>query len=72
MISEKPHQDYVTNIENSIWRMCISYWKLNDITKTFEFTIRCCDNAISSISSGSGTIFIISLDARQGYHQVQV
>ena len=28
-----------------------------------------CDNAISSVSVSSDTVFIISIDAHQGYHQ---
>ena len=67
-----PPQEHVANIDNFIWNMCVSYQKLNEITKPFEFTIPCCDNAIISVSAGSDTVFIISLDARQGYHKVQV
>ena len=52
--------------------MCVSYWKLNNITKPFEFPIPRCDDTIRSVVAGSDTIFIMSLDARQGYHQVQV
>ena len=72
VLTANPHHKYVTNIENFIWRMCVSYFKLNNITKPFEFTIPCCDDAIRSVGAGSDEIFIISLDARQGYHQVQV
>ena len=42
------------------------------ITKPFEIPIPSCDNAIISVGVGSNTNFIISLDSRQGYHQVQV
>ena len=50
--------------------MCVSYRKLNDIKKPFEFPIPSCDDAIGTVSSVSNKIWIISLDARQGYHQI--
>ena len=52
--------------------MCVSYRKLNAITKPFEFPIPRCDDAIAIIDTGSQYIRIISLDAWQGYHQVTV
>ena len=72
MLAENPYPDHVTNIDAFIWRMCISYRKLNDIPKPFKFPITCCDNAIISVGAGYDTIYIISLDVRQGYHQVQL
>ena len=66
------HQEYIQNIDDFIWRMCVSYTKLNDITKTFEFPIPRCDDAIRNIGAVSNKIRIISLDARQGYHQISV
>ena len=29
VLAAKPHQEHVTNIDNFIWRMCVSYHKLN-------------------------------------------
>ena len=52
--------------------MCVSYRKLNAITKSFEFPIPWCDDVIVIIDIGSQFIWIISLDSRQGYHQVTV
>ena len=52
--------------------MCVSYQNLNNVTKPFEFTIPHFDDTINRISAGSDTIFIISLDALQCYHQVQL
>ena len=66
VLSENPHKEHITNIDNFIWFMCVYYWKLNNITKPFEFTIIRFDDAISSIGAGSDTIFIISLYIRQG------
>ena len=52
--------------------MCVSYGKLNGITKTFEFHIPHCDHAISTVGVGSNKTWIISLEAQQGYHQISV
>ena len=72
MLASKYHQEQVSKIDNFIWRMYLSYWNFNEITKTFGFTISHCNYEISSVSAGSDAIFIIILDAHQGYHQVQV
>ena len=72
VLAPKPHQEACTDINKFIWRMCVSYRKLNSVTKPFEFPIPRCDEAISSIGAGECTIYTISLDARQGYHQVKV
>ena len=52
--------------------MCVSYRKLNGITKTFDFPILPCDDDISTVVSRSNKISIISLDARQLYYQISV
>ena len=52
--------------------MCVSYRKLNGIAQTFQFPIPCCDDTISTVGAGSNKIWIISLDARQVYHQISV
>ena len=56
-LAAKPHQEHITNVDNFIWRMYLSYYKLNNITKTFEFPISCCDDTINSVGAGSDTIF---------------
>ena len=72
VLAQKPHQEHVTNIANFLWRMCVSYCKLNAVTKTFQFPIPRCNTAIVILGCGAGKNWIISLDARQGYHKVQV
>ena len=72
VLAAKPHQEHISDIKDFVWRMCVSYRKLNSITKPFEFPIPRCDDAIAIIDTGSQFIWIISLDARQGYHQVRV
>ena len=48
--------------------MCVSYRILNAIKKPFELPIPKCDDDITIIDTGSQFIWVISLDARQGYH----
>ena len=54
--------------------MCVSYRALNAVTKPFTFPIPRCDNAIASIISTvfGDNIYFITLDAKQGYHQISV
>ena len=72
VLASKPHQEHILNIVDFIWIMCVSYRKLNGITKTFEFPILRCDDDISTVGAGSHKISIISLDARQLYDQISV
>ena len=36
VLAAKPHQGHIQNIDDFVWRMCVSYRKLNDITKYFK------------------------------------
>ena len=72
VLGAKPHQEHIKDIDNFVWKMCVSDRKLNAITKPFEILIPWCDDAITIIDTGSQYIWIISLDTRQGYHQVTV
>ena len=72
VLAPKPHQEHVTDIDDFVWRMCVSYRGLNAVTKPFTFPIPRCDDAISSLNVGPGDIWIITVDARQGYHQISV
>ena len=72
VLAAKPHQEHVLDIKDFIWRMCVSYRKLNSITKPFQYPIPRCDDAISIMVVGTNCVWIITVDARQGYHQVSV
>ena len=72
VLAAKPHQEHIENIEDFIWRMCVSYRKLNSVTKPFQYPIPRCDDAISIMVVGANCVWIITVDARQGYHQVAV
>ena len=72
VLAAKPHQEHVLDIEDFIWRMCVSYRKLNSVTKPFQYPIPRCDDAITIMVVGTNFVWIITVDARQGYHQVSV
>ena len=72
VLDAKPHQEYVTNIDAFISMMCVSYCELNRITKPFQYHIPRCDDLIYILSNSSTLIFIIPLDARQGYYQISL
>ena len=70
VLAAKLNQEYIQNIDDFICRMCVSYKKLYGITKLFNLPNSCCNNSISTVGAGSNKIWIICLDARQGYHQI--
>ena len=72
VLAPKPHQEQITNITDFVWRMCISYCKLNAITLPFEYTIPRCDDAIDDLGECHGRLYFISLDTCSGYHQISV
>ena len=72
LLAAKPHQEHVTNIKEFIWWMRVSYRGLNKVTKIYEFPIPRCDMAVTIFCNGSGKCWIITVDAKQGYHQVKV
>ena len=70
VLAQKPHQEHVTLM--TLFGACVSYRKLNSVTKPFQFPIPRCDDAVMILSWRAGYIWIISLDARQSHHQVSV
>ena len=64
VLAQKLHQEHINAIEDFVWHMCVSYHRLNAVTKPFQFLIPCCDDAITILECGVVTIYIISLDAR--------
>ena len=52
--------------------MFVSYRNINSITRHFKYKIPCYDAAIEILGLGSLLIFIIALDAHEGYRQIGV
>ena len=74
VLAPKPHQEHIDDINDFVWRMCVSYRALNAVTKPFTYPIPRCDNAVGSLGiivMGDNIMFV-SLDAKQGYHQISV
>ena len=73
VLAQKPHQENIHKIADFIWRMCVSYRKLNSITEPFQYPIPRCDDSVTIVGiQVGGKMFFISLDAKQGYHQIRV
>ena len=68
----KPHQESCNDINAFIWRLYVSYPPLNCVILVFEFCIPCCADSIKDLGDSCGSLFMISLDARSGYHQIMV
>ena len=72
LLAPKTRQEECTEINDFIWRLCVSYRLLNSVTQSFEFPIPRCADSIEDFGDFSGRIYFISLDARYGYHQIRV
>ena len=72
LLAAKPHQESCTNIDEFVWRLCVSYRALNGVTRSFEFPIPRCSDSIEDLGDSYGKLYFISLDARSGYHQIRV
>jgi hypothetical protein len=69
-LAPKPHQEHVKDIKDYVWRFCVNYILLNKITRTAEYPIPPCDDAVM-YGFGAATFFIL-LDAFSGYHQIRL
>jgi hypothetical protein len=72
VLAAKPHKKQVTNIDEFVWCMCVSYRQLNQVTLPFKYLIPCCDNAINNFGDSNARLYFISLDNKTGYHQIGV
>ena len=74
ILAAKPHQEQVINVDEFVWRMCVSYRRLNQVTLPFEYPAipRRCDNAINNFGDSNGRLYFISLDNKTGYDQIGV
>jgi hypothetical protein len=46
LLAPKPHQEHVYNIDDFVWRFCVNYIPLNQVTRVIAYPIPCCDTAI--------------------------
>ena len=52
--------------------MCVSYRGLNKVNKIYEYLIPWCDMAVTIFEIISSKMWIITVDDKQGYHQISV
>ena len=64
LLAPKPHQEGINNIDDFVWRLCVSYRGLNSVTKPFIFPIPRCAESIKDFGDSNGPTFFITLDAR--------
>ena len=70
LLAAKPHQESICDIDDFVWRFCVNYIPLNQVTRLIAFPIPRCDYAVS-LAFGDGKLFWL-MDAPQGYHQLRV
>ena len=67
VLATKPHEENVPSHEYP-WRMCVSYRKLNQVTRPFALPIPLCDKAVQAIDTEARYFISIDMDSR--YWQV--
>ena len=72
VLAAKPHQEHVNYIKHFVWRTCVSYRGLNKVTKIYEYPIPRCDMNVIIFEVGSSKMWLITVDAKHGYHQIGV
>ncbi len=70
LLTLKPHQEHISNIADFVWRFCINYIPLNQITRPIVYSIPHCNSAVN-LTFGTGK-WIWLWDAPSGYHQIGV
>jgi hypothetical protein len=70
VLAPKPHQEEVLEISDFIWRFCISYIALNQVTKVISYYIPRCDDAVEN-GFGNARLFNM-MDACSGFHQIKM
>ena len=72
VLASKPHQEKINDINSFVWRLCVSYRKLNSLTPPFKMPIPTCTEAIENFAPYDGCLYFITLDAGSGFHQITV
>lgn len=70
LLAPKPHQEHITSIDNFVWRFCVNFIPLNQVTRVIAYPIPRCDSAVM-LSFGDGMWFWL-MDAPSGYNQLAV
>jgi hypothetical protein len=70
LLAPKPHQEHIKNIDDFIWRFCINYIPLNNVTWVVAYPIPQCSSTIFAEFSMGQCIWMF--DTPMGYHQLAV
>ena len=70
LLAPKPHQEHISDINKFVWRFCVNYIPLNQVTRIAAYPIPRCDSAVH-LAFGTSSCFWL-FDAPQGYHQLRV
>ena len=65
LLAPKPHQEHVYYIEEFVWRFCVNYIPLNQVTWVIAYPIPRCDGC-------GAAAFYWLVDAPMGYHQLMI
>ena len=68
-VSGKPNQEDVP-WDKYVWRLCVSYRKLNQVTRPFTYPVPRCDEAVLDIGPNAKCFLSMDLDA--GYWQIEL
>ncbi len=67
LFAPKPHQEHISNIKDFVWRFCVNYIPLNQVTRQIAYPIPRCNTAIDRAFGH----WIWLYNAPMGYHQIQ-
>ena len=67
LLTLKPHQEHLCNIEDFVWRFCVNYIPLNQVTRLIAYPIPHCNAAVDNDFGGR---YIWLYNAPMGYHQI--
>ena len=56
LLTAKPHQESCTNIDQLVWRLCVSYRALNGVTRSFELPIPRYSDSIEDLGDSYGKL----------------
>jgi hypothetical protein len=70
ILAPKSHQETIEDISKCVWRFCISYIPLNQITRILAYYIPRCDDVVEYGFGRAQYCFL--LDAFTGYHQIKM
>jgi hypothetical protein len=49
LLAAKPHQEHISNIEDFVWRFCVNYIPLNQVTLQIAYPVSHCDRAVNLV-----------------------